>query len=331
MKAAYLEATGAPSVLRVGDLPTPQPQAGEILVKVAAAALNPIDAYVRSGLVAMPLPKPFITGSDVAGVVAAVGAGAKRFKIGDRVWASNQGLLGRQGTCAEFVCASEEWFYPTPAGVDDKSAAAIALVGITAHLGVFGRAQLKAGETLFVNGGTGGVGSMVAQMAKAAGAKAITTVGSPAKVELAKSWGIDLVLNYKTDDVAARIKEFTGGQGVDVWFETQREPDFLKMVDSMAKRGRMVVIAGRTAQPIFPVGPFYVKGLSLFGFAMFNAPPDEQRACAAEINRWLAAKKLAAPIGREFPLNETAAAHAFLEENTLQQAGTLVGKVIVVP
>ncbi len=331
MKAAFLEATGTPSVLRVGELPTPTPQAGEILVKVAAAALNPIDAYVRSGMVVMPLPKPFITGSDVAGTVAAVGEGVKRFKVGDRVWASNQGLLGRQGTCAEYVCSSEEWFYATPAGVDDKSAAAAALVGITAHLGVFGRAQLKAGETLFVNGGTGGVGSMVAQMAKAAGAKAIATVGSAAKAELAKSWEIDLVLNYKTDDVAARIKEFTGGQGVDVWYETQREPDFVKMVDLMAKRGRMVVIAGRTAQPIFPVGPFYVKGLSLFGFAMFNATPDEQRACADDINRWLSAKKLTVPIGREFPLAETAAAHAFLEENTLQKAGTLAGKVIVIP
>ena len=139
------------------------------------------------------------------------------------------------------------------------------------------------------------------------------------------------MLNYKTDDVPARIREFTGGNGVDVWYETQREPDFAKMIDLMAKRGRMIVMAGRQAQPTFPVGPFYVKGLSLFGFAMFNATPDEQRACADDINRWLAAKKLVVPIGREFPLAETAAAHAFLEENTLQKAGTLTGKVIVVP
>jgi NADPH2:quinone reductase len=331
MKAAFLEATGPPPVLQFGDVPTPAPQAGEILVKVAAAALNPIDTYVRSGMVAMALPKPFITGSDVAGTVAAVGAGVKRFKVGDHVWGSNQGLLGRQGTCAEYVCSTEELFYPTPKDVDDKTAAAVALVGITAHLGVVGRARLKAGETLFVNGGTGGVGSMVAQMAKAIGAKAITTVGSAAKAELAKSWGIDLVLNYKTDDIPARVKEFTGGQGVDVWYETQREPDFVKMVDLMAKRGRMIVMAGRQAQPIFPVGPFYVKGLSLFGYAMFNATPDEQRTCADDINRWLAAKKLVVPIGREFSLAETAAAHAFLEENTMQKAGTLTGKVIVVP
>jgi NADPH2:quinone reductase len=331
MKAAYLEATGDPENLRVGELPTPSPKQGEILIKVAAAALNPIDTYVRSGLVKMNLPMPFITGSDVAGTVTAVGAGVKRFKVGDRVWGSNQGLLGRQGSCAEYVCASEDWFYPTPAGVDDKTAAAVALVGITAHIGLFKCAHLQAGETAFVNGGTGGVGSMVAQMAKASGAKAIATVGSAEKAALCKSWGVDLVLNYKTDDVPARIKEFTAGQGVDVWYETQREPDFIKTVDLLRRRGRMIVMAGRQAQPTFPVGPFYVKDLSLFGFAMFNATPDEQRACADDINRWLAAKKLHVTIGKEFPLAQTAAAHRFLEENTVQKAGTLTGKVIVVP
>src|SRR5207247_3931166 len=128
------------------------------------------------------------TGSDVAGTVEMVGPGVKRCKVGDRVWGSNQGLLGRQGTCAEFVCASEDFFYPTPAGVSDDDAAAVALVGITAHLGLFQRAKLQAGETVFVNGGTGGVGSMVVQMAKAIGAKAIATVGSAEKAQLCQSW-----------------------------------------------------------------------------------------------------------------------------------------------
>ena len=220
MKAAYLEATGGPDVIRVGDLPQPTPKAGEILIKVAAAALNPIDTYIRAGAVAMSLPKPFITGTDVAGTVAAVGPNVKRFKAGDRVWGSNQGLLGRQGTCAEYVCASEDWFYPTPAGVPDQTAAAAALVAITAHMGLLGRANLKPGEIAFVNGGTGGVGAMVVQIAKAIGAKIITTVGSADKAKLCQSWGADRVLNYKTDDVAAGIKEFTKGKGLNVWYET---------------------------------------------------------------------------------------------------------------
>ncbi|MBI2806844.1 MAG: NADPH:quinone reductase [Planctomycetes bacterium] len=331
MKAAFLDAPGAPDVLRFGDLPTPTPKTGEILIRVASAALNPIDTYIRAGVVKMTLPLPFVTGSDVAGAVEAIGPGVKRFKVGDRVWGSNQGLLGRQGTCAEFVCACEDFFYPTPAGVSDDDAAAVALVGITAHLGLFQRAQLQAGETVFVNGGTGGVGSMVAQMAKAVGAKAIATVGSPEKAKLCQSWGVDCVLNYTTDDIPARIKDFTAGQGVNVWYETQREPDFFKMVDLMARRGRMIVMAGRQAQPTFPVGPFYVKDLSLHGFAMFNASTDEQRVCADDINSWLAAKKLHVPIGRTFNLAEAALAHQYLEENTLQKAGTLTGKVVLRP
>jgi NADPH2:quinone reductase len=240
-------------------------------------------------------------------------------------------LLGRQGSCAEFVCTSEDWLYPTPEGVSDDEAAAVALVSITAHVGLFRAAKLQPGETVFVNGGTGGVGSMVVQMARAVGARVITTVGSPQKAELCRSWGADLVLNYKTDDVPARIQEFTGGKGVNVWYETQREHDFVKTVPLLARRGRMIVMAGRQGQPIFPVGPFYGKDMSMFGFAMFNASADEQRTCADDINRWLQEKKLSAPIGKTFPLSETAAAHRFLEENTLHKAGTLVGKVVVVP
>ncbi len=331
MKAAFLESTGSPDVIRYGDLPTPTPGKGEVLVKVAAVSVNPIDTYIRAGTVAMPLPKPFIVGCDLAGTVEAVGPGVQRFKPGDRVWGSNQGLLGRQGTFAEYACVHEDWLYPTPPGVDDKDAAAVALVGLTAHLGLFRCAGLKAGETVFVNGGTGGVGSMVVQMGKAVGAKVITTVGSAEKAELCRKWGADLVLNYKSDDVPKRIAEFVGDQGVNVWYETQREPDFVKTFPLLSKRGRMIVMAGRQAQPVFPLGAFYPKDCSLFGLAMFNATPEEQRRGADDMNRWLAEKKLHVPIGKTFRLAETAAAHRLLEENTLHKAGTLTGKIVLVP
>jgi NADPH2:quinone reductase len=331
MKAAFLDTTGAPDVLKYGDLPTPEPKKGEVRVKVAAAALNPIDLYIRSGMVSMPLPKPFIPGCDFAGTVDAVGPSVSGIRPGERVWGSNQGLLGRQGTLAEYVCTSQEWVYPTPAGVSDQDVAAAALVGITAHLGLFGRAHLQAGETVFVNGGTGGVGSMVLQMAKVVGARVITTVGSAEKAAVCIKWGADLVLNYKSDDIPAAIRDFTKKQGVNVWYETQREPDFQRTVELLAPRGRMVIIAGRQAQPVFPVGSFYTKDLSLFGFAMFKATPEEQRRCAEDINRWLAEKKLHPVIGRTFRLSEAAAAHRFLEENTLHKAGTLSGKVVVIP
>jgi NADPH2:quinone reductase len=279
----------------------------------------------------MALPMPFITGTDVAGTVESVGPGVTRFKAGDRVWGSNQGLLGRQGTFAEYAVVAEDWLYPTPEGVSDAAAAAGALVGITAHIGLFRCAGLKAGESVFVNGGTGGVGSMVVQMAKAVRAQVITTVGSEAKAELCRHWGADGVINYKTEDVDAKIKEYTGGKGVQVWYETQREPDFIRTVPLLALRGRMVIMAGRQAQPVFPVGPFYVKDCALFGFAMFNATADEQRRCAEDINRWLSEKKLHMVVGKTFKLAEAAAAHRLQEENTLQKAGTLTGKIVLVP
>lgn len=331
MKAAYIETTGGPHVIRYGDLSTPDPQAGEVRVKVAAAALNPVDTYIRAGVVAMPLPKPFIPGCDLAGTIDAVGPGVTRFKVGDRVWGSNQGLLGRQGTFAESCVTGEQWLYPLPTGVTEADAAALALVGITAHLGLFWRTHLKAGETVFVNGGTGGVGMCVVQMAKAVGANVVATVGSPAKAQLATELGADVVLNYKTDDVVQGIKDATAGRGADVYFETTVPTDLDKTIDAMAPRGRVVVMAGRQARPAWPNGPFYVKGLSLFGFVMFAMTADEQRACANDMNTWMASGALRAVIGRTFPLSEAAAAHQLQEENTLGKKGTLSGKIVVVP
>jgi NADPH2:quinone reductase len=302
-----------------------------VLVKVAAVAVNPIDTYIRAGVVAMPIPKPYILGCDLAGTVERVGTGVTRFHAGDRVWGSNQGLLGRQGTFAEYAAVHEDWLYPTPSGVADTAAAAAALVAITAHLGLFRCARLQAGDIVFVNGGTGGVGSMVVQMAKAVGARVITTVGSAEKAAHCQRWGADLVLNYRTEDIPARIKDFTGGTGVNVWYETHREPDYDRMVDLTAKRGRLVVTAGRQARPPFPHGPFYTKDLSLHGFAMFNAPPAEQRQCAEDIQRWLGNRRLDVPIGKTLPLCEAAAAHRLQEENTLQKQGKLLGKIVLQP
>jgi NADPH2:quinone reductase len=330
MKAAYYTNAGGPEVIQYGELPDPEPKEGEVLVKVLAASLNPIDTYIRAGTVSMPRPSPYIPGCDLAGIVIKLGAGVKRFRVGDRVWGSNQGLMGRQGTIAEYAAVHEDWLYPIPEGVSEQEAAAVALVGITAHLGLFRCAKLQAGEIVFVNGGTGGVGSMVVQMAKAIGAKVITTVGSEEKAQLCRQWGADLVLNYKTDDVPAKIKEFSGA-GVHVWFETQREPDYDRMVELTRLRGRLVVIAGRQARPPFPHGPFYVKDLTLYGYAMFNATPEEQRRCAEDINRWLAEKKLHVPIGRVFKFSQAAEAHRLQEENTLHRAGTLTGKIVLVP
>ncbi len=209
-----------------------------------------------------------------------------RFKPGDRVWGSNQGLLGRQGTFAEYCAVEECWLYPTPAGVEDQTAAALALVGITAHLGLFREGQLKSGQTVFVRGGTGGVGSVVIQMAKAVGARVMTTGGSDVKVTRCRELGADVAVNYRTQNVAQAVQAFAP-EGVNLFWETLREPDFDEIVGCLAERGRIILMAGREARPGFPVGPFYVKGCSLHGFVMFKATPDEQRACAEDMNRWM--------------------------------------------
>jgi NADPH2:quinone reductase len=330
MKAAYINQPGPADSIIYGDLLAPEPKGSEVRVKVHAVAVNPVDTYIRAGAIAMPLNFPFIVGCDVAGVVDSVGPNATRFKPGERVWGSNQGLLGRQGTFAEFVCTDENWLYPSPAGVTDEDLAAVALVGITAHLGLVRDAQLQRGDTLFVNGGSGGVGSMVVQMAKILGARVITTAGSDEKAERCRALGADHVINYKTQDVLTETKRFAP-DGVNVYWETLREPDFERTTEMLAERGRMILMAGRDARPTFPIGPFYVKGCSLHGFVMFKATPAEQRSCAEDLNRWLAAGQLKAPIDRILPLSETAAAHKLQEENTVGKKGTLAGKIVLRP
>ncbi len=255
-------------------------------------------------------------------------AGVAGLKVGDRVWGSNQGLLGRPGVACALAAVNAEWLYPIPSGQSFPDAAALALVGITAHQGLFRCGRLAVGETVYVPGGAGGVGSSVVQMAKAAGARVATCAGSPEKLDLCRRLGADLALNYKTDDIPTRLREFAP-DGIDLWYETQREPNLEVHVPLLRKRGRMILMAGRTAKPALPLGAFYPRDCSLLGFAMFNATPEEQRRSAEDMHRWVEAGQLQAQIGCVFPLAEAAEAERFLEANTLAGAGTLRGKVLL--
>ena len=330
MKAAFINSTGGPDCIQYGDLPQPQPADKQVLVKVAAVAVNPIDTYIRSGAVALPLKFPYIIGCDLAGTVEAVGPGATRFAVGDRVWGSNQGLLGRQGTFAEYAAVDEQWLYPTPDGQGDEAAAAGALVGITAHLGLFRSGRLQAGEIVFVNGGTGGVGSSVVQLAKGAGATVIATVGTAEKQAACQKMGADLVLDYHSPTMDDEIRQFIEPHGgIDLWYETQRTPNFDRTAGMMRMGGRVIFMAGRDARPEFPVGASYTKDLSYIGFAMFNASAEQQRECAEGINRLQESGAWTPIIGRRFPLSEAAAAHQLQEEETLQGRSCLSGKIVV--
>jgi len=330
MKAAFIARTGPPDVITVADLPDPVPGPRQALVRVRACAVNPIDTYIRGGTVAMPLEFPFVVGCDLAGEVVAVGREVDGVVPGMRVWGSNQGVLGRQGTFAELAAVDARWLYPTPPDVSDRDAAAAALVSITAHLGLVDSVGLARGETIFVNGGSGGVGSAVVQIAKILGARVIATAGSPERRERVAHLGADVVLDYRRDDLVAAVLDAAPG-GVHVYWETQREPRFDQAVAMLADGGRMVIMAGRDARPPFPVGPFYVKGCRLVGFVMFKADSHRQAAAAADINRWLAAGRLRVPIDRVLPLARTAEAHRLQEESTVGLSGAVGGKIVIEP
>jgi NADPH2:quinone reductase len=329
MKAAYINQPGPPESIIYGDLPDPQPKSGEVLVRVRAVSVNPIDTYLRSGAVKAPLPSPYILGCDLAGVVELSPSGS-RFKSGDRVWATNQGQKGRQGTFAELAAVNDEWLYPTPDNVSDEQAAALALVAITAYLGLVRTAKAKAGDSLYISGGSGGVGSAVIQIAKAHGVRVITTAGSDEKVADCLKLGADAAINYKTADIDAEIRKFAP-DGLSIYWDTVREPNFERAVSLLGMRGRIIVMAGRDAKPIFPIGPFYTRDCSLHGFAIFNASPDEQRAAADDLNRLISEGMLHARIDRVLPLSEAADAHRLQEDNTLRNAGTLAGKIVLTP
>ncbi len=328
MKAAFIEQTGAPDVIVVGDIPDPVPGPGEVLIQVHAVAVNPIDTYVRSGAIVFETPQPYILGCDAAGVVVAIGDGVHHCHVGDRVWCTNQGLLGRQGTFAEKIAVAEEWCFPLPDAVSYADGAAAGLVAVTAHLGLFREARLQAGETILVIGGSGGVGSMVVQMAKLAGATVIATAGSEAKCQRVRELGADVVINYNDESIEEVVRE-SAPKGVNVFWETRREPDFDLAVELMAGRGRMILMAGRDARPVFPVGPFYVKECSLHGFVMFKATPVEMRSAADDINHWLAKGTLRANVSITLPLDQVAEAHRMQEASTLESSGELAGKIVL--
>ena len=328
MKAAYIDRTGGPEVIKIGNIREETPGHGKVRIRVHAVSVNPIDTYIRSGAIASGIQDRYILGCDASGIVDSVGDGVQDLKAGDRVWCTNQGLQGRQGTFAELICIDEDWCYPLPDQVSFEAAAACALVGMTAHLGLFREARLQAGETVLCIGGTGGVGSMVVQMAKASGARVLATAGSEEKHRRLLELGADVAINYKQSSIETSVLK-SAPKGVNVYWETRREPNFDQAVELLKPRGRMVLMAGRDARPVFPVGPFYVKECSLHGFVMFKATALEMKTAAEEINRWMASGKLQPNISLQLPISDVAEAHRQQEAATLRSEGSLAGKIIL--
>lgn len=322
MKAVRVHRHGGPEVLTHDDITVPEPGAGEARVKIEASGVNFIDIYQRTG--SYRLQTPFTLGMEGAGVVDAVGAGVGEVKTGDRV-----AYAMVPGSYAEYAIVPAGKLAPLPSDIDSKSAAALMLQGMTAHYLTHHTYALKPGETALVHAAAGGVGLLLIQIAKILGAKVIGTVGTEAKAERAKQAGADHIILYTQSDFLTEVKQITGGQGVDVVYDSVGATTFDKSLDCLRPRGYLVLF-GQSSGPVQPVdaGKLAAKG-SLFltrpSLAHYLLTRTELLERTGALFNWTAAGKLKLRIDKTFPLAEAAEAHRQLEGRKT------TGKVVLLP
>jgi NADPH2:quinone reductase len=310
VKAVWIEQTGGPEVLQFGDRPVPEPGAGEVLVKIAAAGVNYTDISQRSGSNKIPLPA--ILGSEGAGTVERLGAGVSDLKPGHRV-----AYAMVRGSYAEYAAVPAKMLVKIPDGTDFRTAAAAMLQGMTAHYLSHSTFPLKTGHTALVHAAAGGTGRLLVQMAVMLGARVIATVGTEAKAELAREAGASDAVLYGDTDWVAEVKRLTGGQGVDVVYDSVGQATFTKGLDCLKMRGMMV----HFGQSSGPVPPFDTRVLSAKGslylarptLASHIANPGELAWRAGDLFRWIAEGKVKLRIEDEYPLSNAAQAHSDLE------------------
>jgi NADPH2:quinone reductase len=322
MKTIRVQHTGGPDVMEFVEVPTPQPKAGEALVKVAVAGVNSIDGQFRDGRLRTPLP--FIPGQEGAGTVAALGDHTRSVKVGDRVaWS------GTLGTYAEYVVASTDSLVPIPDAITDQQAAAAMMHGLTAHYLVNDAHKLKAGETALVHAAAGGVGLLLVQMARAIGARVIGTASSDEKAKLAREAGADEVIVFTRQDFESEVKRLTGGKGVDVVYDGVGNATFEKNLNVMRLRG-MLVLYGMSSGPVPPVDPAKLseKGslyMARTTLAHFTATREELLARTSALFAMIAEGKLKLRIAKTYPLSEAVESHRDME------ARKIAGKLLLIP
>lgn len=289
-----------------------------------ASNVNHVDLFVRSGAYRTHTPFPFLIGRDLVGTVAEIGPGVASFKAGERVWCNSLGHHGRQGAFAEYAVVAADRLYPLPTGVDPKKAVSVLHTAATAYLGIVREARLQAGETLFIEGGGGGVGSAAVQIANALGADVITTA-APEDEAWVRQLGARVVFDFHQKDVYARVHG-AAPAGIDVWCDTSGHNHFTECLPLLAMGGRAIVMSGLQGKsPVLPVGEMYTQDITLHGFAISNASVDDLAHAARAINRLLAAGRLDARIGATFHLAEAAKAHAAMA------SGSVRGRIVVEP
>lgn len=324
MKAVWYDNQGpAREVLNYGDMPTPEAGTGEVRIKLEASGVNPSDTYRRAGT-ADPMEYPrVIANSDGAGVVDQIGPGASRFKVGDRVWLYNGQRNGRAfGTAAEYIALDENLVTPLPDNVSFAAGATLGVPGMTAWVCLFHAGPID-GQTVLVTGGAGAVGHYAIQLAKWAGARVITTVSSPQKAEIARAAGADLVIDYKQEDVAERVLQFSP-TGVDRIVEVDFGGNIATTGKILSRFSTVAIYATKgNLKPQVTVRMLTRKNVTLYGMQLPTTPMALQRKAQAGMAEWLAGGRRIHKIAAQFPLKETVEAHLAVE------AGTKLGTVIV--
>ncbi|MBO9622532.1 MAG: quinone oxidoreductase [Sphingomonas sp.] len=320
---AQITRTGGPEVIEWVDRDLPPPGPGEVRMRTTAAGLNFIDTYHRSGLYTVPLPSGL--GMEAAGVVEAVGPGVESLAAGDRVgtWAAG---LGAYATERNLAAAS---LYRLPDAIDDETAAASLLKGCTVEFLVERCARVQPGWTVLVHAAAGGVGLLLVQWLKHVGATVIGTVGSDAKAERARTAGADHVLLSRQDDIAARVREITGGEGVSVSFDGVGAATWQASLGATRRRG-LIISYGNASGPVEGVklaelnqhGSLFVTRPTMHHY---YATPEEHEAGSARVFELLTAGVLRPEIGQRFALEDVAEAHRRLE------AGETQGSTVLVP
>jgi NADPH:quinone reductase len=325
MKAVWYERSGAaPDVLDFGDMETPLAGPGEVRIRLEASGVNPADVGRRAGSYrAQEFPR-VIPNSDGAGFVDQLGDGVTRLSVGQRVWLFNGQRNGRAfGTAAEYIALAEHLVTPLPDNVSLAAGATLGIPGMTAWCCLFGDGPIV-GQTVLVTGGAGAVGNYAVQLAKWGGARVIATVSSSFKAEQARIAGADLVIDYKTEDVAAKALAFTGGRGVDRLVDVDFGGNIATTLKLMAMNSTIAVYATNgNRNPVVPMRELMEKCIAVRALVLYAMPPPLLAAAQADISKWLAAGPRVHNIAAQFALSETAQAHLAVEK------GDKLGTVIV--
>ena len=320
MKAAWYERNGkAREVLTIGEMPDPKPAKGEVRVKIATSGLNPSDVKRREGTRGQNIEFPrVIPNSDGAGTVDAVGPGVSESWKGKKVWVWNAQWGRAFGTCAEYICLPEVQVAPLPDGADFAAGACLGIPAMTAHQALFSDGDLK-GKSVLVTGGAGAVGYYAIQMAKWGGARVATTVSSDDKAKLAKAAGADLVINYKSEDVAKKVLEFAPG-GVDRVIEVDFGGNLETNIKAVKLNGTIASYASMgNPEPKIPFYTMMRRGIAIDLVFVYMMKPEERAKALADIG----AMRLKHNIAAHFKLDDLVAAHE------LQESNKVVGNIVI--